>query len=165
MAPAFPVPLPRTLPRRRQGFCVFGGGPPSPKRVLTFPASCEYFAAGASKHLYSLAARRPVRVAFFAPPFWRNLCLILRVWANTRPACRKYARRSKDGFEHPEFSILKAPIKKSLECIMAKTSLPVSVPPPDAASLPPMRHPSPPCFRVQLRPCSIPACRLKGPPL
>lgn len=73
-----------------------------------------YFWKGASKHLYSLAARRPVRVAFFTPPFWRNLCLILRVWANTRPACREYARRSKDGFEHPEFSILKAPIKKIL---------------------------------------------------
>ncbi len=36
------------------------------------------------------------------------------MWANTRPACREYARRSKDGFEHPAFSILKAPIKKIL---------------------------------------------------
>lgn len=56
----------------------------------------------------------PLEWLFFTPPFWRNLCLILRVWANTRPACREYARRSKDGFEHPEFSILKAPIKKIL---------------------------------------------------
>lgn len=56
----------------------------------------------------------PLEWLFLRLRFGSNLCLILRVWANTRPACREYARRSKDGFEHPEFSILKAPIKKIL---------------------------------------------------
>ena len=82
-----------------------------------------------------MAARRPVRVAFFTPPFWRNLCLILREWANTRPACREYARRSKDGFEHPEFSILKAPIKKILGVHHVRNAFSCFRSPPDAASL------------------------------
>ena len=77
----------------------------------------------------------PLEWLFFTPPFWCNLCLILRVWANTRPACREYARRSKDGFEHPEFSILKAPIKKILGVHHVRSAFSCFRSPPDAASL------------------------------
>lgn len=56
----------------------------------------------------------PLEWLFLRLRFGVTFALFLRVWANTRPACREYARRSKDGFEHPEFSILKAPIKKIL---------------------------------------------------
>ena len=80
-----------------------------PKGSLTTAQKCVALPfTGASKHLYSLAARRPESMAFFAPFFWRILCHLFRVWANAIPACRKYARRSKDGFEHPELFILKA---------------------------------------------------------